>query len=78
MQPSAEFASPESLGFESRSEGWWKTISERRLLFKRLSSRLDLEKTERLQRTVFGVSDRDLVSSSILVAAAAGGAGPAV
>jgi predicted GNAT superfamily acetyltransferase len=68
VQPSAEFVSPESLGFESRSEGWWKTISERRLLFKRLSSRLDLEKTERLQRTVFGVSDRDLASSSILVA----------
>jgi predicted GNAT superfamily acetyltransferase len=34
----------------------------------RLRSRLDLEKTERLQRSVFGVSDRDLASSSILVA----------
>jgi predicted GNAT superfamily acetyltransferase len=56
------------LGFESGSEGWWKTVGERRLLFTRLRSRLDLEKTERLQRTVFGVSDRDLASSSILVA----------
>jgi predicted GNAT superfamily acetyltransferase len=56
------------LGFESSSEGWWKTVGERRLLFTRLRSRLDLEKTERLQRTVFGVSDRDLASSSILVA----------
>jgi len=56
------------LGFESGSEGWWKTLGERRLLFTRLRSRLDLEKTERLQRTVFGVSDRDLASSSILVA----------
>ena len=34
----------------------------------RLRSRPDLEKTERLQRSVFGVSDRDLASSSILVA----------
>ena len=50
------------------AEGWWKTVGERRLLFMRLRSRLDLEKTERLQRSVFGVSDRDLASSSILVA----------
>ena len=55
------------LGFESGSEGWWKTVGERRLLFTRLRSRPDLEKTERLQRAVFGVSDRDLASSSILV-----------
>ncbi len=68
MQPSADFVAPETLGFESGSEGWWKTVGERRLLFTRLPSRLDLEKTERLQRTVFGVSDRDLASSSILVA----------
>ncbi len=68
MQPSPDFAAPETLGFESGSEGWWKTVGERRLLFTRLRSRLDLEKTERLQRTVFGVSDRDLASSSILVA----------
>jgi hypothetical protein len=68
VQPSADFVAPETLGFESGSEGWWKTVGERRLLFTRLRSRLDLEKTERLQRTVFGVSDRDLASSSILVA----------
>jgi predicted GNAT superfamily acetyltransferase len=68
VQPSADFVAPETLGFESGSEGWWKTLGERRLLFTRLRSRLDLEKTERLQRTVFGVSDRDLASSSILVA----------
>jgi predicted GNAT superfamily acetyltransferase len=68
MQPSADFVAPETLGFESGSEGWWKTVGERRLLFTRLRSRLDLEQTERLQRTVFGVSDRDLASSSILVA----------
>jgi predicted GNAT superfamily acetyltransferase len=68
VQPSAEFVAPETLGFESGSEGWWKTVGERRLLFTRLRTRLDLEKTERVQRKVFGVSDRDLASSSILVA----------
>lgn len=67
MQPSAEFVPPEALGFESGSEGWWKTVGNRRLRFARLRSRLELEKTERLQRTVFGVTDRDLASSSILV-----------
>jgi predicted GNAT superfamily acetyltransferase len=67
VQASADFVALETLGFESGSEGWWKTVGERRLLFTRLRSRLDLEKTERLQRTVFGVSDRDLASSSILV-----------
>jgi predicted GNAT superfamily acetyltransferase len=68
VRPSANFVAPETLGFESSSEGWWKTVGERRLLFTRLRSRLNLEKTERLQRMVFGVSDRDLASSSILVA----------
>jgi len=68
VQPSAEFVAPERLGFERASEGWWKIVGDRRLLFTRLRTRLDLEKTERLQRTVFGVSDRDLASSSILVA----------
>jgi predicted GNAT superfamily acetyltransferase len=58
----------ETLGFESCSEGWWKTVGKRRLLFVPLRSRFDLEKTELLQRTVFGVSDRDLTPSSILVA----------
>jgi predicted GNAT superfamily acetyltransferase len=67
VRPSADFVAPETLGFESGSEGWWKTVGARRLLFTRLHSRLDLEKTERLQHTVFGVSDRDLASSSILV-----------
>ena len=65
MQHSADFVTPETLGFESGSEGWWKTVGERRLRFTRLRTRTDLEKTERLQRSVFGVSDRDLASSSI-------------
>ena len=67
MPSSANFVAPETLGFESHPEGWWKTVGERRLLFTRLHSRLDLEKTERLQYMVFGVSDRDLASCSILV-----------
>ncbi len=64
----ADSVALETLSFESCSEGWWKTIGERRLLFTRLRSHLNLEKTERLQYTVFGVSDRDLTPSSILVA----------
>jgi predicted GNAT superfamily acetyltransferase len=57
----------EPLGFESHPEGWRKTVGGRRLLFARLRSRPELEQTERLQRTVFGVSDRDLVSSATLI-----------
>jgi hypothetical protein len=56
----ADSTALKTLGFETGSEGWWKTVGERKLLFTCLRSRLDLEKTERLQRTVFGVSDRDL------------------
>jgi predicted GNAT superfamily acetyltransferase len=67
VQASANFVAPETLGFESYPEGWWKTVGERRLLFTRLRSHQDLERTERLQYMVFGVSERDLASSSILV-----------
>jgi predicted GNAT superfamily acetyltransferase len=67
VQASVDFVAPETLGFEIGSEGWWKTVGERRLLFTRLRSHQDLERTERLQYRVFGVSDRDLASSSILV-----------
>ena len=67
MHALANFVAPETLGFESHPEGWWKTVGERRLLFTRLRSHQDLERTERLQYIVFGVSDRDLASSSILV-----------
>src|SRR5689334_10794709 len=37
------------------------------LAFRRLRSRADFAQAERLQREVFGVSDRDLASFSILV-----------
>lgn len=67
MPSSVEPISPETLGFESYPAGWRKTVGGRRLSFAPLRSRRDLEQTERLQQTVFGVSDRDLLSSSILV-----------
>ena len=67
MPASAEPIAVEALGFEGCPEGWRKAVGERRLIFARLRSRLDLKETERLQYTVFGVSDRDLISSSILV-----------
>ena len=66
---SADPIAPETLGFEDCPEGWRKTVGGRPLRFARLRSRLDLTETERLQQTVFGVSDRDLISSSILVTA---------
>jgi predicted GNAT superfamily acetyltransferase len=64
---SANPIAPETLGFEDCAGGWRKTVGERPLRFARLRSRLDLTETERLQQKVFGVSDRDLISSSILV-----------
>jgi predicted GNAT superfamily acetyltransferase len=66
---SADPIAPETLGFEDCPGGWRKTVGGRPLRFARLRSRLDLTETERLQQTVFGVSDRDLISSSILVTA---------
>ncbi len=64
---SADPIATETLGFEDCPGGWRKTVGGRPLRFARLRSRLDLTETERLQQTVFGVSDRDLISSSILV-----------
>src|SRR5215211_781903 len=66
---SADPIAPETLGFEDCPGGWRKTVGGRPLRFARLRTRLDLTETERLQQTVFGVSDRDLISSSILVTA---------
>ena len=64
---SADPIAPETLGFEDCPGGWWKTVGGRPLRFARLRSRRDLTETERLQQMVFGVSDRDLISASILV-----------
>ena len=57
-----KFDCSEDLGFKSASERRWGTAGAQRLLFTRLGSRLDLAKTERLQRA------SDLPSSSIFVA----------
>lgn len=58
-----------ALGFEELGNGggWARRVGGRALTFRRLRSRPDLEQTERLQREVFGVSERDLASYSILV-----------
>lgn len=57
----------EALGFEEIPGGWWREVRGKALTFRRLRTRPDLEQTERLQREVFGVSERDLASFSILV-----------
>jgi chorismate synthase len=56
-----------ALGFETTPGGWRKLVGGRLLDFRRLRNRPDLEQTERLQREVFGVSERDLASFSLLV-----------
>lgn len=56
-----------ALGFEEFAGGWRRDVAGRTLLFRRLRNRPDLEQTERLQRDVFGVSERDLASFSILI-----------
>jgi predicted GNAT superfamily acetyltransferase len=57
----------EALGFETTSTGWRKLVGGRLLAFRRLRNRPDLEQTERLQREVFGVAERDLASFSLLI-----------
>ncbi|RIK38437.1 MAG: GNAT family N-acetyltransferase [Chloroflexi bacterium] len=57
----------ESLGFTAGEHGWSREVAGRPLTFRRLRTRADLEQTERLQREVFGVSERDLASFSILI-----------
>jgi predicted GNAT superfamily acetyltransferase len=56
-----------ALGFEATSSGWRKHVGGRLLAFRRLRNRPDLEQTERLQHAIFGVSERDLASYSLLV-----------
>jgi predicted GNAT superfamily acetyltransferase len=56
-----------NLGFRPIEHGWEKRLGQRTLHFRRLRSRSDLKATEALQREVFGVSDEDLISYSILV-----------
>lgn len=63
----AEHITTAALGFETTPGGWHRPLGGRVLDFRRLRSRPDLEQTERLQREVFGVSERDLASFSLLV-----------
>jgi len=56
-----------TLGFETTKDGWLKTVGGRTLQFRRVRSRADFEGCERLQREVFGVSQTDLASFSIMV-----------
>ncbi len=55
------------LGFTATAKGWRREVRGRALGFRRLRLRAEFEQAERLQREVFGVSDRDLASFSILV-----------
>lgn len=57
----------EELGFAAATDGWRRTVGGRELRFRRVRSRADFEQCERLQREVFGVSEHDLASFSILV-----------
>jgi predicted GNAT superfamily acetyltransferase len=66
-QPPPAAITTTALGFEATATGWRKEVGGRALDFRRLRNRPDLEQTERLQREVFGVSERDLASYSLLV-----------
>lgn len=57
----------QALGFSLTGDGWRRTVSGRELRFRRVRTRADFEQCERLQREVFGVSEHDLASFSILV-----------
>ena len=54
------------LGFTLTADGWRRAVRGRSLGFRRLRARADFAQAERLQREMFGVSARDLVSFSIL------------
>ena len=54
-------------GASVEEHAWRRRVGAAELIFRRLRSRPDLEQTERLQREVFGVADRDLAPFSMLV-----------
>jgi predicted GNAT superfamily acetyltransferase len=56
-----------ALGFRMTGDGWRRMVGGHELGFRRVRSRADFEQCERLQREVFGVSEHDLASFSILV-----------
>ena len=58
---------PAALGFEPSPDGWRRDVGGRQITFRRVRSRADFAQCERLQRDVFGVSETDLASFSIMV-----------
>lgn len=58
---------PTLLGFATTAEGWQRAVGGRLLTFRLLEQWADLVAVEELQRSVFGVSDRDLIAASILI-----------
>jgi predicted GNAT superfamily acetyltransferase len=57
----------QALGFALTADGWQRTVGGRELHFRRIRTLTDFEQCERLQREVFGVSEHDLASFSIMV-----------
>ena len=57
----------QALGFSPTGDGWRRTVAGRELHFRRVRTRADFKQCERLQREVFGVSEHDLASFSIMV-----------
>jgi predicted GNAT superfamily acetyltransferase len=58
---------PAALGFTVTPDGWQKVLRGRTLTFRLLHEWAEFEAVECLQRTVFGVSDHDLIAASILI-----------
>jgi predicted GNAT superfamily acetyltransferase len=58
---------PGALGFATVPGGWRRTVGGRDLSFRRVRTREDFAACERLQREVFGVTETDLASFSLLV-----------
>ena len=58
---------PEALGFHATADGWQRQVGVRAITFRVVRTRQDFAQCERLQRDVFGVSETDLASFSIMV-----------
>jgi predicted GNAT superfamily acetyltransferase len=56
-----------ALGFQTLPSGWHRVVGGNELHFRRVRARADFAQCERLQREVFGVSETDLASFSLLV-----------
>ncbi len=63
----SEDITPEALGFTPTGDGWRRDVGARTLDFRVVRAHEDFAQCERLQREVFGVSEADLASVSIMV-----------